>query len=163
MNQWVSTLFRSMGGRWHGGSLSLPSHSGSLQQSRHSQSPDGVKSTGSQKQLLFWLYSHADLTGVPHTVQEARRATKFIARGSGDLPSLDSGAHMGSEDMLPNEEVVRRLRLLGQPATLFGEVRCPTSSSLVLVCTDLHTHLTPVHHQVCWLHCCLLAAYDVVS
>ena len=32
MNQWVSTLFRSMGGRWHRGSLSLPSHSGSLQQ-----------------------------------------------------------------------------------------------------------------------------------
>ena len=40
---------------------------------------------------------------------------------------------MGSEDMLPNEEVACRLKLLEQLATLFGEVCPPTSSSLVLL------------------------------
>ncbi len=54
--------------------------------------------------------------------QEAKRALKRAADGSGELQRLDSGARTNSEEALPSEEVVRRLRLLGQPATLFGEV-----------------------------------------
>ena len=54
--------------------------------------------------------------------QEAKRALKRAADGSGELQRLDSGARTNSEEALPREEVVRRLRLLGQPATLFGEV-----------------------------------------
>ncbi len=125
---------------------------------------DGVRRTGCQ--LLPQLYSQADLFGTPHTVQESRRAAKIVARGSGDLPSLDSGARMGSEDMLPNEEVIRRLRLLGQPATLFGEVCCSTSSSLVLLrpavaqsCTQSSDLLT---FKSAGLTCCLLAADSIV-
>ena len=37
------------------------------------------------------------------------------------LQRHDSGADR--EEDLPREEVIRRLRLLGQPITLFGEVR----------------------------------------
>lgn len=59
--------------------------------------------------------------------QEAKRALKRAADGSGELQRLDSGARTNSEEALPREEVIRRLRLLGQPATVFGEVlfSCP--------------------------------------
>lgn len=59
--------------------------------------------------------------------QEAKRALKRAADGSGELQRLDSGARTNSEEALPREEVIRRLRLLGQPATVFGEVlfMCP--------------------------------------
>lgn len=55
-------------------------------------------------------------------VQEAKRASKRGADGSGELQRLDSSARTNCEEALPQEEVIRRLRLLGQPATLFGEV-----------------------------------------
>ncbi len=54
--------------------------------------------------------------------QEAKRALKRAADGSGELQLLDSGARTNSEEALPKAEVIRRLRLLGQPASLFGEV-----------------------------------------
>ena len=60
--------------------------------------------------------------------QEAKRALKRAADGSGELQRLDSGARTNSEETLPREEVVRRLRLLGQPATLFGEVMSACSA-----------------------------------
>ena len=65
--------------------------------------------------------------------QEAKRALKMAADGSEELHRLDSGARTNSEEALPREEVVRRLRLLGQPATLFGEVllECILSSQLL--------------------------------
>lgn len=91
-------------------------------------------------------------------MQESRRAAKLVARDSGDLPLLDSAARMGSEDMLPNEEVVRRLRLLGQPATLFGEVCCSTSFSLVLLCPVVHQS-----HQTFLLTSVEVLADSVVS
>ena len=53
--------------------------------------------------------------------QEARRQKQLAAAGSGELGRLDSGPR-GSEELLPQAEVIRRLRLLAQPATLFGEV-----------------------------------------
>ena len=38
----------------------------------------------------------------------------------------------GSEEMLGRDEVIRRLRLLGQPATLFGEVGSPHPLNIVV-------------------------------
>lgn len=59
------------------------------------------------------------------------------ADGSGELQRLDSSARTNSEEALPQEEVVRRLRLLGQPATLFGEV--PPTTVLQFCFSLLHT------------------------
>lgn len=61
-----------------------------------------------------------DMTG--NALQEAKRLIKHVSGGSGDLQRLDSKDRMNSEEALPKEEVIRRLRLLDQPATLFGEV-----------------------------------------
>ena len=66
--------------------------------------------------------------------QEARRALKRGADGSGELQRLDSSARTNSEEALPQEEVIRRLRLLGQPATLFGEVP-PSTDTFDTVCS----------------------------
>ncbi|KAL3141103.1 hypothetical protein ABBQ38_003458 [Trebouxia sp. C0009 RCD-2024] len=62
--------------------------------------------------------------------KDAKRALKRAADGSGELQRLDSGARTHSEEALPLEEVIRRLRLLGQPATLFGEEELERSQRL---------------------------------
>ena len=67
-------------------------------------------------------------------MQEAKRALKRGADGSGELQRLDSNARTNSEEALPQEEVVRRLRLLGQPATLFGEVPLFTATCSSVCC-----------------------------
>ena len=78
--------------------------------------------------------------------QEAKRALKRAADGSGELQRLDSGARTNSEEALPREEVVRRLRLLGQPATLFGEV---LSACSTLQCWPASCICTCVTMQAC--------------
>lgn len=55
--------------------------------------------------------------GVP---QDAAKRARLEAEQRA-LQRHDSGADR--EEDLPREEVIRRLRLLGQPITLFGEVR----------------------------------------
>lgn len=56
----------------------------------------------------------------------------FVLSEGGGLQAAESVEH------LPREEVIRRLRLLGQPATFFGEVRIP----IVLVEQGLEVHLS---------------------
>ena len=77
-------------------------------------------------------------------MQEAKRAVKRGADGSGELQRLDSSARTNSEEALPQEEVIRRLRLLGQPATLFGEVPPSTAT-----CSSIQS---AVHSTLCKRH-----------
>lgn len=59
--------------------------------------------------------------------QERRKRSRIQQNGS-DLQRHESGA---KEQELPREEVIRRLRLLGQPITLFGEV-----TQIISACED---------------------------
>lgn len=55
-------------------------------------------------------------------LQDAAKRARLDAERRA-LERHDSGKDR--EEALSREEVIRRLRLLGQPITLFGEVRCP--------------------------------------
>ena len=52
---------------------------------------------------------------------EKRQKVQSLKRGGGAAPPLEAEA--GEEEHLPLVEVMRRLRALEQPITLFGEVR----------------------------------------